>query len=216
MSLPNTTEEHRPEPDPDPGPRKLPIALATVGALVLGTALGWGVRAPESTEAYRELSEEHAVTGTELAETREAEAAQQETIDDLRDELTALAEPLEELDEREEGLDGREEELDQWEGELTDLEEELDEREAEVTTLETEVEENSIPGTGTFLVNEEVSPGTYRSDDLSSCYWARLSATDGSLDAIIANNFGGGRQVVTINGSDVAFETDGCGNWTKI
>ena len=104
-----------------------------------------------------------------------------------------MDEHSEELDQREEDLGGQE----------------------EVTDLETQAEENNFPGTGTFLVNDEVSPGAYRSEDTSNCYWARLSGTDGSLESIIANNFGGGRQLVTISGSDMAFETSGCGEWNQ-
>lgn len=70
--------------------------------------------------------------------------------------------------------------------------------------------------TWSFLVNDEASPGTYRSENTSNCYWARLSGTDGSLESIIANNFGGARQFVTISGSDMAFETSGCGERNRV
>ncbi|GAB3698607.1 hypothetical protein [Nocardiopsis oceani] len=136
--------------------------------------------------------------------------------------MTQLESPFRELDEREGELDDREEDigertddLEQREEDMDEREEELDDREAEVTGLETEAEENSFPGTGTFMVDDEISPGTYRADGGSSCYWARLSSTDGSLDAVIANHFGGGQQVVTIAASDVAFETRSCGEWTR-
>ncbi|KOX10267.1 hypothetical protein ADL05_24805 [Nocardiopsis sp. NRRL B-16309] len=81
---------------------------------------------------------------------------------------------------------------------------------------EAQAELETIPGDGTFLVNEEVLPGTYRSEDVGSCYWARLSNAEGTLDSIIANDFGSGQQVVTIAASDYAFETSSCGSWNKV
>ncbi|MCO7192298.1 DUF4190 domain-containing protein [Pseudonocardia sp. McavD-2-B] len=78
----------------------------------------------------------------------------------------------------------------------------------------------SIPGTGTFLVGEEVEPGTYRSTPtervMSWCYWSRLSSLDGTVDSIIANDGGDGPKVVTISPSDRAFETSGCNTWERV
>lgn len=201
----------------------LPLVLIVVGALGAGTLLGWSLRTPESAPVYLELSEQHESTGADLEQALVKEADYKDAISGLEEELEQLEAPILKLDEREEGLDTREGELDDREEELNEFSDELDERESdldtreeEVTGLETEAEENSFPGTGTFLVNDEISPGTYRSEDTSSCYWARLSGTDGTLDSIIANNFGGGRQVVTISGSDAAFETSSCGGWTRV
>lgn len=73
----------------------------------------------------------------------------------------------------------------------------------------------TISGDGTFLVGADIEPGTYRTAGTDTCYWARLSGTLGSFDEIIANNFGAGQQVVTIDASDVAFETTRCGTWEK-
>lgn len=208
----------------------LPLVLLVVGALGAGTLLGWSSRSPERAPVYLELAERHESTGSDLDQSLEREVDYQDTISGLREQVEQLERPFRELDEREEGLDDREKEIGTREGELDDREgdlderseeldqreEDLDTREGEVTDLETEAEENSFPGSGTFLVGDEVSPGTYRSEDTSDCYWARLSGTDGSLDSIIANNFGGGRQIVTISGSDMAFETSGCGEWNRV
>ena len=208
----------------------LPLILLLVGALGAGTLLGWSVRVPERAPVHLELVERHESTGADLERALEKEVDYQDTISGLREEVKGLERPFRELDEREGDLDDREEEMDTREGDLDEREEDLDElaeeldereegldtREEEVTGLETEAEENSFPGTGTFLVGDEVSPGTYRSEGTSNCYWARLSGTDGTLDSIIANNFGDGRQIVTISGSDVAFETSGCGEWNRV
>ncbi|MCT7351309.1 hypothetical protein N4P33_03880 [Streptomyces sp. 15-116A] len=79
---------------------------------------------------------------------------------------------------------------------------------------------DEIPGDGTFVVGEDIEPGTYRTsgpDDaaIPSCYWARLSGTSGELDEIIANGNTEGPTTVTISASDEAFQTSGCEPWKK-
>jgi len=71
-------------------------------------------------------------------------------------------------------------------------------------------------GDGIFVVGSEIAPGRYRSASSEACYWARLSAADGSVDAIIANGIDGGSHTVTIESSDKAFETMGCGTWSPV
>jgi len=90
---------------------------------------------------------------------------------------------------------------------------------AQVTeTVEiTVTEQSSAPAAGlkdgVSLVGVDVQPGTYRTDS-GSCYWARLSGTSGELDDIIAN--GNGATVVTIDPTDVAFESRDCAPWTQV
>ncbi len=70
---------------------------------------------------------------------------------------------------------------------------------------------------GTYLVNKDIQPGTYRTDNASGgCYWARLSAAGGGLDSIIANENAKGPTVVTIKATDVAFQSSRCGSWSKV
>jgi hypothetical protein len=76
----------------------------------------------------------------------------------------------------------------------------------------------SIPP-GTWLVGNQVSPGTYRVSASSGCYWERLRGFSGRIADVIDNEFVGnsGQQLVTILSSDVGFQTDGdCGTWTRI
>lgn len=47
------------------------------------------------------------------------------------------------------------------------------------------------------------------------CYWARLSDTDGAASSILANGTANGQTTVKIKKSDVAFETQGCEDWTR-
>ncbi|MER7112303.1 hypothetical protein [Streptomyces sp. NPDC000229] len=77
-----------------------------------------------------------------------------------------------------------------------------------------------IPGDGTFLVGQEVRPGTYRSagpaDALTDCYWARLKGTTGDFSQIIANGAGKGPATVTVLATDKAFQTSGCQTWKRL
>jgi hypothetical protein len=66
-------------------------------------------------------------------------------------------------------------------------------------------------GSGTYLVNIEIQPGTYRGDAgadiLSSCYWERLSKVDGTLSGILANENATGQFYVQVSGPDFALHT---------
>jgi len=76
-------------------------------------------------------------------------------------------------------------------------------------------------GDGTFVVGSEIAAGTYRTAGpadaaMPNCYWARLSNTSGSLDAIVANGNSAGPTTVTISATDKAFETNGCQGWVRV
>jgi hypothetical protein len=69
---------------------------------------------------------------------------------------------------------------------------------------------------GTYEVGVDIQPGKYKTKGDELCYWARLKNLDGSLNSIITNHLGEGAQTVTIKKSDKGFETNGCGEWTKV
>ena len=75
-----------------------------------------------------------------------------------------------------------------------------------------------LPGDGQWRVNAEIPPGTYTASQPLDCYWARLNSFRGTDDingpnTIIDNDFSG---AVTIQASDVGFESARCGTWTKV
>jgi multidrug efflux pump subunit AcrA (membrane-fusion protein) len=78
------------------------------------------------------------------------------------------------------------------------------------------VRHGSIPGTGTFLVNKEISPGTYRAGASAGCYWERQASLDGGIDSIADNDNADGPVIVAISSSDVAFKTSGCATFHKV
>lgn len=77
---------------------------------------------------------------------------------------------------------------------------------------------STIPDSGIFSVSRQIVPGTYRaSNNVDGCYWARLSDFTSTGNNIIANDFTyDSRPVVSISASDVGFEANGCGTWTRI
>jgi hypothetical protein len=71
-------------------------------------------------------------------------------------------------------------------------------------------------GDGTYVIGNDIPPGTYRNSDSSGgCYWERLSGFGGTLEEIIANDFTDARTIVTIAPSDTGFSSDRCGTWTS-
>ncbi|MDA8371796.1 MAG: OmpH family outer membrane protein [Nocardiopsaceae bacterium] len=179
----------------------LPLVTG-LAALLLGGSLGYLLHpGPTASDEYVSVVEERD------AYSQQAEA-ELERADALEEELQPLKDQAAEFDEREDDLNDRENDLD-------GREEDLDEREEEISETETSIEENTFPGNGTYVVGEDIKAGTYRSDGTDSCYWARLSSTDGGFDSIITNSLGSGAQVVTIHAGDAAFETSRCGEWTR-
>jgi putative cell wall-binding protein len=70
-------------------------------------------------------------------------------------------------------------------------------------------------GSGTWIVNTDIGPGTWTSPGGGDCYWARLSGFSGELDDIITNDIGTTHPVVAIGASDAGFISDNCGTWTR-
>jgi hypothetical protein len=69
---------------------------------------------------------------------------------------------------------------------------------------------------GTFVVGNDIQPGTYRTREASpGCYYARLKGFGGTVDDIIANDNTDYPAIVTISPTDKGFESNNCGTWTK-
>lgn len=77
-------------------------------------------------------------------------------------------------------------------------------------------------GEGTLLVGKDIKAGRYRASVPNGtmefgCYWQRMKGVTGEPSDIIANGFTspGGKATVEIRPGDVAFESHGCGEWTR-
>jgi zinc ribbon protein len=70
---------------------------------------------------------------------------------------------------------------------------------------------------GTHRVGEDIQPGTYRTREGSSgCYYARLSGFQGGMEEILSNEVTDAPSIVTIEPTDVGFQSRRCGTWTRI
>jgi hypothetical protein len=72
-----------------------------------------------------------------------------------------------------------------------------------------------ITSDGVYRVGADIKPGTYYTGNTDGCYWERAKNFTGSFSAIIDNDYGSGRRMVTISAGDVAFDSDGCGSWRR-
>lgn len=75
-----------------------------------------------------------------------------------------------------------------------------------------------IPADGVFKVNQQVGPGTWQTSFSDGCYWATTASASGDFGDLISNDYlsGRGSTIVEISSDVFAFETSGCGTWTKI
>jgi hypothetical protein len=75
-----------------------------------------------------------------------------------------------------------------------------------------EIARSRFDGDGTFIVNDDITPGTYKADSAGeSCYWERTSK-DGE---IIANDNTDGNAVIVVEPSDFSVTTARCGTFRK-
>jgi hypothetical protein len=69
---------------------------------------------------------------------------------------------------------------------------------------------------GTYIVNTDIDPGTYRNSGSTGCYYVRLSGFSGGMEGIIANQNSNEPAVVTIAPTDAGFQSQRCGTWTRV
>jgi hypothetical protein len=70
---------------------------------------------------------------------------------------------------------------------------------------------------GTYIVNVDIAPGTWRSSGGGDfCYAERLKGFGGTLGEIITNDVSQSSLVISIAKTDKGFSSSGCGSWTKI
>ena len=98
--------------------------------------------------------------------------------------------------------------------------EEVNDTTSEEETADVE-SENETLSAGTYVVGEDIEPGTYKTDGPADdsfsgmCYWARLSGLSGEFDELIANDAFEGQTTVVVNEGDVALELTGECVWER-
>ena len=85
----------------------------------------------------------------------------------------------------------------------------------QVSGVQQEIDDNTVPGDGTFIVGEDIEPGTYKSKGQDGCYWERLSGLGGGIDDIIANDNASGLVSVEVLPSDRALQLSGCADFVR-
>jgi hypothetical protein len=70
------------------------------------------------------------------------------------------------------------------------------------------------PGPGVWRVGVDIQPGTYQSSGGESCYWARLYSFQGNSQ--LESNVVSGPTTVKVLSTDMGFESNRCGTWTKV
>jgi hypothetical protein len=72
-------------------------------------------------------------------------------------------------------------------------------------------------GAGTWLVPDEIATGKWQNSDVSQgCAWTKLSSLNGEPSAVIASGVAESVGTMDITGSEKAFDSRGCGTWTRI
>ena len=195
------------EPDKARMPKVPRWALITVPAtLVTGVLLGGllgiftpiAVATPSYTSMHNKLTSQINTLGSKVADTRATISDQENTISKLNSAAQEVADRATALDARATALNAREAAVKA--------------REDTVTGKEKVVAANTIPGDGTFIVNQDIQPGQYKSAGGESCYWKRTNASGGTID----NYIGSGPAVVTVKASDALLITAMCAPFTKV
>lgn len=153
-------------------------------------------------------SEREAQVGRLTQERDEARAKASQAVSDLRTAQDVRAQAVAEADGRAEDAEAA---LETEREKLKEREAELKEREAAVASTERQAAANSFEGDGTYIVGEDVRPGTYKSSGGHGCYWARLDRDE----EIIDNNLSDGPAVLTIKSSDAQVRVSGCAAFQK-
>ena len=83
-----------------------------------------------------------------------------------------------------------------------------------------QVQANTISSDGTFVVGQDIKPGTYHTNGsgnagANDCYYATLNSTDGSLTSIIANGNFDGPETMDLSGV-YAFQVNGPCTWVLV
>ena len=160
--------------------------------------MGAGLGAAGEQQNSQDLEDEVASLKSRASEYRQSAAAAR----------AELADQTAELEQRDARLEKREE---RQRAAAAARQEELDAREEDISATEQEVESNTITD-GIWQLNSDFQPGLYRAPGGGGCYWALLGSADTSD---IINN-GGFSSNQTLQIDSPFFETNDCGDWTKI
>lgn len=192
-------------------PKNIKVASAVL--LAVGIVLGIGVAAvgqakPTETAEYQALASRQKSTVEEVAQT-------QNIVDSLNQQIVDKDAEISELEGKNQKLAASQEKVAKDSAAVKKAEKAVAARERAASAAEAAKEANQFED-GTYQVGSDVQAGTYKAEPGGSCYWARLRDLTGGVNSILANGLPSGPTSVTILPSDTAFESNGCGTWTKV
>lgn len=86
----------------------------------------------------------------------------------------------------------------------------------ELATTEEQVAMSSFDGDGTYVVGEDILPGTYRAEASPGCYWETGRGSGaGGIDGIIENDNTDGPVVVQITPDAYQIKVSGCATFER-
>jgi hypothetical protein len=179
---------------------------ALVGALIVGVGIGVA-SAPDPSE-LDDLNAQVAALQDDLSSTQDELASTADERDAAQEEASRAKEQARTADERaktaaEKAIASQQEDLDAREAQL-------DSRQADIDQQVQTIKDNTITD-GIWQVGVDFEPGLYRAPGGGLCYWARLNSAD---TGDIADNGLGKNPTVQLDSG--FFETQDCGEWTKI
>jgi len=178
------------------------VAASGIALLVIGFAIG----ATGPASEIDRLKDERA----ELTRERDAAASDKATLsagfDDVQGELDEANEKLAAIGD----LRARKRELSR---EISRLEGRVRDERAKLVVAQDQVAKSTITD-GTWQLNVDYVPGTYKAEGGDACYWEKLSGPSGDgIDGIIENGGFSPNQIVSIDSP--YFKTTDCGTWTR-
>lgn len=191
-----------------PGKRKgrgWVLALTCVVLLGGGGLAGAALVDPTGSDEYVALEASKKSLETELTEIEADYEVLQEDYDVMADGIRA----------REVDVEKRETAVATSEEKVKAAEATVKAREDAVTGAEKTKAANTV-GDGTWVVGQDIAPGTYRASQPvgSSCYWGVYRSGSNGADILDNDIPGGGHPVVTLaEGQD--FKSARCGTWEK-
>ena len=198
---------HEPPPSDAPAARwwqkarNLHVVIAALVLVLIGSVVGLSlVAASRSDEADRELADARDQIRDERDAAREQIAGERGALEDQKADL-------------EEEIARLRDDASQARKEARREEKKLARLKEQVGGVERQIEENTIPGTGTYVVGEDIQPGRYRAEASPGCYWARLSSLNTS--DIIDNNNADGPVAIEVLATDKALELADCADFVR-
>jgi hypothetical protein len=176
------------------------------GALVIGLVIG--VASSSDTSQIEDLNAQVGSLQEDLSNTQDELASTADERDAAKEEAARAKEQARTADDRaekaaEKAVASQQEDLDAREANL-------DSRQADIDQQVQTIKDNTITD-GIWQVGVDFDPGLYRAPGGGLCYWARLDSAD---TGDIADNGLGKNPTVQLDSG--FFETQDCGEWTKI